>query len=337
VTLEDSLKLNGSIILLSRAIELLINYDRRGNLTSKNNQCELPLEDQIEKTDFSISLFPEDLSRLNSTCLDIINVFDPIVEHLNNHFNDYFLKMIVNLNPENVIEGKLFLAGIKSNSVPLNKQDSIKIKSYIHGCLSESNDLINLINKTTYNGEIKSVFLTPHDSDLPDNLKYNNSGVAGFVHQLFNSTPRIARLASYWTIYEDNDESEDARNTKKTEINLTKPNFVENDILFHRPHVVYGTFQLESSSSMLLSFTGHYLHENNLTDDIFINKKINCNRTGSEKQRVKDVFIDIITNHIDKKVKAIIFPQHNYVSIFGKKSKSMHLDAIELIDSPKSI
>jgi len=218
-----------------------------------------------------------------------------------------------------ITDSRLFLVSLKENGDPLSQDDIRGIKSYIREIFSEIQSTITKINETIPKNDIRSVLLNPFDSDLIHHIKYNNIGAAGFIHALFNSTARIARLAS--TIIID-----------ETPFVLPNPSLVEDKVLFDAPHVVYGVFTLESLKSKSLIFSGHYLDGNSLTENKFENKMIYCKGNGENKKKFDELFEKVITDYVNKKVKAIILPQQNYVCLYGVESKSKYLSSAELIN-----
>lgn len=155
MNINDLIKQNTRVIFQPEIINTFLNYDRRGNLTLRNHQLELSFEDKDKTIQLSLSFLQIDLNKLNSISDYVIKIFKPIIDHLNDHFNNYIFKIEVNIEIKQITDSRLFLVSLKENAEPLSQDYISDIKSYIRAVFTEIQSTISKINETIPKNDIR--------------------------------------------------------------------------------------------------------------------------------------------------------------------------------------
>lgn len=321
MNLQQYLQQEGRVIFTTDVIYSHVNFDRRNNYSQRNKQLEMCFSDtseEVENIIHSSTVSFADFRLLKSTVDSLDKIFKPITSALLAQFTNLYFELMLNDENTSIIENYLHFIACTRDGTSLTNKVIADIHNYLIELFSEINGLISQINKTTYTKDISSVILVSQDTNKVDNIKYKNRGASEFVHALFNSDLKNTDLATI--IY-----------MNSTTTKLSKPIIQDQKIFLDKPHVIYGTLEIESKTSRKIHVKGYYFDCNTVTNKPF-SEMVFCKASGDKKEEYEKLFNYIDSDLHNKEVKSIIKPLQPYVCHEDVETKTKYLISVEEIE-----
>ena len=322
MNLQEYLQLAGKVILATDVIHAHINFDRRTNYGKRNKQTEFEYFDKnpnvVEKVSHSTTSTISDFKKLNSAVIALDKIYKPITSALIAQFPDCYFELMINNEDVSIIENYLHIIGCNRNGTPFTDEDIKNTYAFLIIIFNEIDNLIIEINKTIPVKDISSIILVSSEPTEDDQFKYKNKGASEFVHALFNSDLEKTTLATTINI-----------NNVKTE--LPDPERQSQKVLLDKPHVIYGTLEIESQTSSKFRAKGFYLDEDKITNIPF-NEIVYCKAAGDLKDEYAELFNYINNELCGTKIKVIIKSLQPYVCHEDIEAKNKYIDSVVIIE-----